>query len=396
MSKTISNSVYRKAVSQFYRVFYPFKTEQDVDNTVESGIALDQLYATLIKERYIPLSQQQGVSFPTQRSKEWFKERSAIESTVTGSKPSGWYFGIKNKETYVEEMAYLHGLKKKVFSKEALARMNYGTKFESHAEKCFIDYYTSKLNVNMYLYETGFKRNTTIPHVGASPDGLIASYFPGFVLAHKDSVTKNGEQDYLVAFMNEFKEIDTYVIHGEERLRCAKENMEKLKAQWDTLLYWKDCKIELKKSWTKVTEFLPVYGARMSVLELKCPASKLPSQVPYYYMCQLHSEMASFNLKETVFVCWIHDKNKGTEKLRCWKVKFHKQFWEDFLQIVDLVRMKNSDGSRGAPWCQFGNHWFKFKAKYSRKAAWIQHVIPYFLSRDYCLNRPFTMPDSNK
>ncbi len=389
-SATMNNvdcSVYKKRVEGFFRVFYPFKSEEDVQKVVDMGVPLDKLYEKLMNERFIPLKDQEDVYFPTQRSKEWFDERERIESTVTGSKPSGWYFGISNPESYKEELAYLHLGKKKVFSKEAIARMKKGVKYEDLAASRFLEFFTTEFKTNMYIYETGFQRNSEIPYLGASPDGLVASYFKGVIFASRDC---REETEYLVAYTDEEGESDTYVIRGFERYDCALKNATKFKDQsdWD---HMKACEYELPRfgGWKKTKALEAVYGARFSVLEIKCPSKGVPSFIPYYYMCQLHCEMASFNMTEAFFLCWHYDEKKGTERLRVWKLKFNNQFWQDFLKIVEIFRMKNSDSSRGAPWSVFGHTWFKFKIMYSKRDIWTPYVKPYYAPRKYCIERPY-------
>ena len=63
------------------------------------------LYNRLLEERYIPLKNQHNIKYPMQRSKEWFAERKKVPSTITGSRPSGWYFDIKSSDTYNDHLA---------------------------------------------------------------------------------------------------------------------------------------------------------------------------------------------------------------------------------------------------------------------------------------------------
>lgn len=388
MSNSLSDcSVYKKTVEGFFRVFEPFKSEEEIASVIEDGVPLDKLYEDLMDKRFIPLKQQEGVNYPSQRSKEWFNERSRVESTVTGSKPSGWYFGICNPETYKEYLGYLHLGIKQHFSADAIKRMTYGTKYEDYAQSCFLEYFTSNLKSNMYIYETGFQRNSEVPYLGASPDGLVASYFKGVVIASRES---QGEPEYLVAYVDELKNRDTFVIRGKTRYDCAIANAKKFSDQsyWDNMKQF-DFEIPAYGDWNRLEEFECVYGARFSVLEIKCPAKGVPNFIPYYYFCQLHCEMASFNMTEAFFMCWHHDSNKGNERLRVWKLKFNNEFWQDFLKVVEIFRMKNKDNSRGAPWSVFGHQWFKFKIKYSTKEAWQDYVTAYYAPRKYCFDRPY-------
>jgi hypothetical protein len=377
----------KKSIEGFYRVFRPFATSQEITSAVRSKVTLEELYAGLLPKRFIPLSKQEDVFYPEQRSKEWFEKRKKVPSTITGSRPAGWYFDICNPETYKEHLAYVHEGKKQHFSPEAIKRMNYGTKFEDYAQSVFIEYFTKHLQRNIYVYETGFQRNTELPFLGSSPDGLVSEHVFGKVVAKQKSRTFENQWDYRVQYCDEHGALSYYTIHGDERMQLARDNIDKL-------LDLEVRKEELQKleqpflgnsSWEPCEECY-VYGAKFSILEIKCP-QKIYSSIPYYYMCQLHSEMASFNIDETYFMCW--GTKQDEEKLRVWKLKFNPAFFQDFLNIVDLFRIRNYDGSRGAPWSVFGLHWFQFKMKYSRKEAWYNYVTPYFAPRQYCISRPY-------
>ena len=233
-SATMNNvdySVYKKRVEGFFRVFYPFKGEQEVQKVIDEGVPLDKLYETVDERKVYSSEGTRRWYFPSQRSKEWFDERAKVESTVTGSKPSGWFLVICNPESYKEELAYLHLGKKKVFSKEAIARMNYGTKYEDLAASRFLEFFTTEFKNEHVSLRNRISRNLEIPHLGASPDGLVASYFKGVIIATRD----RGETEYLVAYTDEEGESDTYVISGFERYNCAIKNATKFQDQsdWD-------------------------------------------------------------------------------------------------------------------------------------------------------------------
>ena len=382
MNNSVENNIRR-----FYRVFKPFATQSDIDTAIQDKIKIDTLYKNLVQERFIPLKAQEDVKFPAQRSKEWFAAREKVASTISGSKPAGWYFDICSRDTYKEHLGYIHlGLKKK-FTPEAIKRMNYGTLYEDHAQECFIEYLTKGIESNAYVYETGFQRNTEVNYLGSSPDGLVTEFFAGVIVDSVPSYKYKNEMDHTVLYYNEFGDLDTFMIKGKDKLEFSKqkgtEMNEFMKAKCDRL-----AKIGQQKY--PEAPLTRVYAGRYSVLEIKCPASKLYSQIPYYYYCQLHSEMAAFDITEAYFICW-HQKNEN-EKLRVWKLKFNDAFWRDFLTIVDLFRIKNTDNSRGIVWSIFANHWFNFKRKYSSKGAWENFVTPYFTTRKYCIDRPFIDP----
>ena len=369
-------------------MFKPFSNDElnsclhNADETT-----LPKLYSSILDERYIPLSKQNNVYYPTQRTKEWFAARAKVKSSITGSRPSGWYFDIKCAETYKQHLSYVHlGVKQK-FTPEAIKRMSYGSKFEDYAQKVFIEYML-QLNKNIYVYETGFQRNTEIPHLGSSPDGLISEWLSGIVIAEQPSHQYKGQKDYLVLYFDHENSIRTYVIHGNERIEFALEKGKLLDEETK-----QKCKRlrapPLPIGWQKSSlEDSIVYGARFSVLEIKCPASKVYSSIPAYYLCQLMSEMATYNIDNCYFMCW-HQKD-GVERLRVWQLRFHEVFWKDFLKIVDLFRMKNSDGQRGISWVIFKEYWYQFKHKYGRVTAWENHCKPMFEPRKYCIERPYS------
>lgn len=379
-------------IERFFRVFKPFAPGKELQDCLAKANSntLFSLYNTLLEERYIPLKKQSDIYYPMQRSKEWFSERKKVPSTITGSRPSGWFFGIKSQDGYDEHLGYVHlGIKQK-FTPEAIKRMNFGTQFEDYAQQCFLEYMLS-LGKNMYVYETGFQRNTEVPYLGSSPDGLISEWVAGKIVAETNSHQFKGEKDYLISCFNYKNELDTYVIHGNERIQFAinkgKELSETEKAKCNRVLLeypadsqWEDCPYK----------GATVYGAKFSILEIKCPEAKIYSSIPAYYLCQLHSEMAAYNMNKCYFTCW-HQKD-GQERLRAWELTFNNAFWRDFVHIVDLFRMKKSDGSRGVSWVIFKEHWFHFKRKYSSVGTWEPFVTKFFEPRKYCIQRPYTLP----
>lgn len=334
----------------------------------------------------MPLSKQTNVHYPAQRSKEWFAARKRVESTVTGSRPSGWYFDIKCGESYDKHLSYVHRGVKQSFTPEAIKRMNFGTRFEDYAQQCFLEYMLS-LGKNMYIYETGFQRNTEIPYLGSSPDGLVSEFLAGKVVAERPSHQFKGEQDYLVTYFDYQNIIRYYTIHGKKRMNFA---VQKAKSMCEDLQ--QKCQrlrvVDVPEGW-QASSFADtiVYGAKFSVLEIKCPEAKIYSSIPAYYLCQLHSEMATYNIDKCYFMCW-HQKN-GTERLRVWELNFNDAFWRDFIKIVDLFRMKNRDGQRGVSWVIFKEYWFQFKRKYSTVRYWAPFVTPLFEPRKYCFERPY-------
>ena len=127
---------------------------------------------------------------PHKDPKSGLTKRGKIKGTITGSRPSGWWFEMKDEQTYQDQLDYLYGVKKKVITKEAIARMNFGTKMEDHAMFEFIRW-TVMQRRDMYVFECGFRRNKTYDELGvplgASPDGLISEYFYGLVIDETES-----------------------------------------------------------------------------------------------------------------------------------------------------------------------------------------------------------------
>jgi len=386
----------KSLVEGFFRVFRPFASAKEIEEACNKKVTLEELYAELLPQRFIPLKDQQDVHYPEQRTKEWFEKRKKVPSTITGSRPAGWFFDISNPASYREHLAYVHEGKKQHFSPEAIKRMNRGTKYEDYAQSVFLEYFVKTLKSNIYIYETGFQRNSEIPYLGSSPDGLICEYKFAKVIAKRPSRQFEEEMDYLAVFCDDFDTLGTFVISGEERYNLSVAQAKKLRDfmdQKEALEAMQKAAVEVDLTGWDACNDVYVYGGKFSILEIKAP-QKGYSSIPYYYMCQLHSEMAAFNLTETYFMCWF--QKNGEEKLRVWKLKFNPEFWKKFLQIVDLFRLKNYDNTRGAPWSVFGYHWFQFKMQYSRKQAWEKYVKPYFEPRKHCLSRPYVDPFSKK
>ena len=382
----------KTGIERFYRVFKPCAPAEEVEQCVATANnqTLFTLYNRLLEERYIPLKNQKDIYYPMQRSKEWFTARKKVPSTITGSRPSGWFFGIKSREGYEEHLGFVHLGIKQQFTAEAIKRMNFGTKFEDYAQQCFLEYMLS-LGKNMYVYETGFQRNTEVPYLGSSPDGLISEWVAGKIVAETDSHQFKGQKDYLIACFNYKDELDTYVIHGYDRINFAINKAKDLsrdeKAKCNRLLQH----FPENTQWRETDHAgTCVYGAKFSILEIKCPEAKIYSSIPAYYLCQLHSEMAAYNMRKCYFTCW-HQKD-GKERLRAWELTFNDAFWKDFVKIVDLFRMKNKDGSRGISWTIFKSYWFTFKRQYSSVAVWKPFVTKFFQPRKYCIERPYTLP----
>ena len=119
-------------IERFCRTFCPNQLSSvpqlESDLSSLKGLALTQkLYERFVESRFIHLKDQKDVYFPSQRSKEWFAARKKVPSTITGSRPAGWYFEVKNQEGYENHLSYLHYGKKQEFDAATLKRMRYGT-----------------------------------------------------------------------------------------------------------------------------------------------------------------------------------------------------------------------------------------------------------------------------
>lgn len=348
--------------------------------------ALEHLYKTKIESRYIPLKQQrnEGIYYPLQRTSAWFKERKRVPSTVTGSRPAGWWFDIKSKEAYQNHLDYLHNGKKQTFDKAALARMQYGVKFEDHAMMTFLEWGVSKLCSDMYVYETGFQRNTSYQFLGASPDGLVTEFFAGIIVGARKSIKFEDEMDYLLRYKDCDGVVATLVIAGTTCFQTA------INASFDEKDAGQLEGLELEeppKGWQRCRHFgKRAKGAKHSILEIKCP-QKMYSNIPAYYLMQLHMECHAYGLRDAYFVVWNRLNDK--ERLRVWKIRFNDGFWKSFMTLVDSFRALRSDGKRGAPWANFEPLMWHFKKNYGRVSVWDPFVRAYHARGEFALNRPY-------
>ena len=385
--------IVESTVRHFFAEFFP-RENDNVDSIVQEVIAkgynkreaLEHLYKLKIESRFITLNQQrsEGIYYPVQRSREWFQERKRIPSTVSGSRPAGWWFDIKNPEAYQNHLDYVHNGKKQTFDKEAIARMTYGVKFENHALVTFLEWGVSKLCSDMYVYETGFQRNTKYDFLGASPDGLVTEFFAGIIIGSRSSSKHKNEKDHLLLYLDTDGSCNTLIIEGDTCFQTAinatfsdkdKSNLEQLSTK------------EVPNGWHKGRHYgSHAKGAKHSILEIKCP-QKMYSNIPAYYLMQLHMECHAYGLKDAYFVVWNHLKDK--ERLRVWKFKYNEGFWHSFINLVENFRVLRADGTRGAPWANFEQILWHFKKNYGRVSTWKPFVKPYHGRGEFALNRPY-------
>ena len=377
----------RQRVERFLRTFQP-SALKELDNIVDSyaglsGLALtEKLEEAYIGKRFIRLKQQKEVHFPTQRSKEWFAERPKVKGTITGSRPSGWYFGMKDKESYEEQLAYIHYGKKQVFDKETLQRMQWGVQYEDHAAIRFLEW-TLKNGIDACVFETGFQRNKNYEHLGASPDGLVSITYTGTIIGHREK--EDGEEEVLMAYFDLCNERKTLVVSGLAMI-------EKGLAHTPFKGEYTPCSadgIDLS-GWGLQSDLIGqrISSVAHSILEIKCPQAKIYSTIPSYYLVQLHMEMSAYNLKEAFFVCWHH--KDGKERTRIWKLKYNAGFFDTFVNdIVELFRAPRGNGKFGTEWDTFREHWFQFKSSFSSVKTWDPYLTKFFETKKYSLEKDF-------
>ena len=384
----------RQRIERFLRVFQPSDLS-NLDTLVDkyaglSGIALtEKLEEAYIGKRFIRLKDQQNVHFPSQRSKEWFAERKKVKGTITGSRPSGWYFGMKDEASYEDQLAYIHYGKKQVFDKETLARMQWGVQYEDLAAMRFLEW-GLRNGIDACVFETGFQRNKTYEFIGASPDGLVSITYTGTIVGHRER--KDGDEEVLMAYYDLCNEKKTIVVSGLAMIEKG------LKHRPMSGTY-KPCEadgIDLR-GWSRTSELLGkrISSVAHSILEIKCPQAKMYPTIPSYYLVQLHMEMSAYNLKEAFFVCW-HQKD-GIERTRVWKLKYNAGFFDTFVNdIVELFRASRGNGKYGTTWETFREHWFQFKRSYSSVKTWQPYMTKFFDTRKYSLQKAFKAEKKDK
>tara|TARA_B100000902_G_scaffold282635_1_gene268648 strand:+ start:1582 stop:2781 length:1200 start_codon:yes stop_codon:yes gene_type:complete len=397
----MSSEIKKSDIKLFFSGLNINKSENDLDNIVkyccDNGISKTYLYQSLsndyIKSRFLDLNSQKdhGVHFPAQRSKEWFNQREKIKGTITGSRPSGWWFEMKSPETYQDQLDYLYGVKKKVFPPEAIKRMNYGTKNEDHAMFEFIRW-TITQKRDMYVYECGFRRNKTYDNLGvplgASPDGLISEYFYGIILSVGDDKTvcayiDDEDECRLKTFLKDDPSFDLAVASANDYNTIEK-------CGWDKELL---CQTLEKRAFNihgvskETNGYTGIMICENSILEIKCP-TKLYGNIPIYYLAQLHLEAHTYNLRKVYFTCW-HQKD-GMQRLRVWKLKFHDGFFSSFLDLAECFHLKNDRTNQiGANAYVTLPMWKKFKLEYGRIGQWQDFIKPYHTRGKFALERSY-------
>jgi putative phage-type endonuclease len=73
------------------------------------------------------------------------------------------------------------------------------------------------------------------------------------------------------------------------------------------------------------------------IVEVKCPWSKMYSEIPAYYMAQIQGQMAITGEKSCDFVVWfLEDKEGDTAdaELAVWRVEFSEEYWAVELELL--------------------------------------------------------------
>ena len=393
-SQIVQNNVFttKQTIERFCRVFSPSNLDrvEEIEKQL-SGLSTfelqERLYKQFIEPRFIRLKDQQNVYFPSQRSQEWFAQRAKVKSSITGSRPAGWYFNLKTEATYTEELAYVHLGKKKVFDEATLKRMRWGVQFEDDAALRFIEFGLKK-QLDVFIYETGFVRNSNpaLSYLGASPDGIVGITVTGTVLAERR--TNQGTLELLMTYYDICGDVQSAVVSGKEKIEAGFKHIARGS--------YRACSTPFDDNVWQKSEH---EGKRISkmihaALEIKCP-QKMYSNVPLYYFAQLHCEMHCFNLKHAFFVTW-HVKN-GIERTRVWRVKYNAAFFEMFSNdICELFRMKRADNVRGTQWPTFKQAWIDFKRSFGTVKAWKPYVTPLFEPRKFSLEKKYVEKKSTK
>ena len=382
----------RARIERFCRTFCPAKLSSlpQLESELSSlkGLALTQkLYERFVESRFIHLKDQEGIYFPAQRSKEWFAARKKVSSTITGSRPAGWYFGGKDRDGYEDHLGYIHYGKKQHFDAATLKRMRYGTQFEDLAAHRFLEW-SLRNGLDAYVYETGFQRNKTYEYLGASPDGLVGINYTGTVLGWRQT---GEQQELLVVYEDFFGECKCTVVSGKETIDLALAHKPR---SGSYKVFKKAPKGTDLSSWDTSTQFQGLRCSAIvhSILEIKCPEAKMYSTIPAYYLIQLHMEMHSYNQTEAFFVCW-HQKG-GKERTRVWRLKYNAGFFDSFANdLVELFRAKRGNGKLGVPWPTFREQFFQFKRTFSSVKVWEPYVDKLFETRKYSLEKPYEGPE---
>ena len=216
----------------------------------------------------------QNIQAPEQGSQEWLNQR---EGRITGSKPSNLFFQFKSEKDWDEILALWSGDTKEEFDEMSKKRMAWGSEQEETAAQAIID------NIpNSVFFDCPLMPIDDV--YAASPDGALIV----FNCELPDDINVLTKEHIAWHANIEIKCPGKYTREGKEN---SPEAMKKM----------------VQKKW-------------------KVPA--------FYYMIQIHMEMAAQKTKETLFVVW-------TPLLtRMWRIPFDMNFWQLCLDTLESFHTK--------------------------------------------------------
>lgn len=224
--------------------------------------------------------QDQGLAdAPEQGSEEWLAGR---VGRITGSKPGDLYFNFKQESDWDTILAKWFGDEREEFDEVSKERMSWGSKHEDTAVNMIVDHIP-----NAHFFECPMIAINDV--YAASPDGAV--------IVFNKPVNK---QEALSASSLDENDVEW---HANVEIKCPGRFKRNGSVNSD-----EEMAEYVRKKWVK-------------------PA--------YYYMVQVHQEMAAQKTKETLFVVW-------TPKLtRMWRIKFDQSFWNICLEVLENFRLKN-------------------------------------------------------
>ena len=212
---------------------------------------------------------------PEQGSEAWLAGR---VGRITGSKPGDLYFNFKQESDWDDILEKWFGDRREDFDDVAKARMAWGSEHEDDAVHVIVD------NIpNCHFFECPMIPIDDV--YAASPDGAV------MVLRTPHTKEQVLHEHVLTP--------DDVAWHANVEIKCPGGGIGKTHEEMRDML---------RKKWNT-------------------PAP--------YYMVQIHMEMASQRVAETLFVVW-------TPLLtRMWRIPFNAAFWNQCLDVLDNFRNKD-------------------------------------------------------
>ncbi len=221
------------------------------------------------------LAEQGLAAAPEQGTEAWLAGR---VGRITGSKPGDLYFNFKQEADWDEILQKWFGNKKEDFDDVAKSRMAWGSKHEDSAVDVIVDYIE-----NSHFFDCPMIPIDDV--YAASPDGAIIVLNKPYT---KEQVLK-------------------------ENILTSKD------------VLW-HANIEIK---------CPAGGIGKTFEEMRDVILKKWNTPAPYYMIQIHMEMASQKVKETLFVVWT------PLITRMWRIPFNESFWNFCLEVLENFRLQN-------------------------------------------------------